>query len=240
MLYDLYHRNVKLQKRVAKTNNFTYRNIFNRLNKYIPSNGNVLDVGSATGTVSFYLGAKGLSVDGVELSNIAVRHANLNKMKLSIHNVNFINLPIEKYETKKVYKLITCFEVLEHLRNDEAVLKKLSEFMNKESVLVISVPSKNAPLYRLGFLNGFEKKVGHLRRYNVNEIKRLMNKAGLRTVKVHKSEGIVRNLMFTKKLFGILIKFTKFNVVNNLLSTLDEISVLLFGESQIILIAKKK
>jgi len=109
----------------------------------------VLDIGSAAGTLSFYFASKGLNVDGVELSKNACRHANINKHNLSIKNVKFINTSIESYSTNKKYDLATCFEVLEHLENELFILSKIYKMMKPISIFAISVPSIEAPLYKL-------------------------------------------------------------------------------------------
>jgi SAM-dependent methyltransferase len=239
-LYEKYHQNIKLQKRIIFLHDFTYRNTLIKINKYIPASGNVLDIGSATGTISFYLGSKSLKVDGIELSRHAVKYANLNKQIFKLNNVNFINTSIENYKTGKKYDLITCFEVLEHLKNDRENLIKINGYMNKNSILAISVPSLNAPLYKLGLLNKFDKEVGHLRRYQMSEIKSLLNETGFVVVEEFKTEGILRNVLFTNNIFGLIVKFTRFNIINNIISYIDNLTVSIFGESQLILICKKK
>ena len=240
LLYEKYHQNIKLQKRIILFHDFTYKNTLIRINKYIPTSGNVLDIGSAVGTISFYLGSKGLNVDGIELSRYAVKYANLNKQIFELNNVNFVNSSIENYKTSKKYNLITCFEVLEHLKNDRRNLIKINKYIDKDAILAISVPSLNAPLYKLGLLNKFDKKVGHLRRYQMNEIKNLLNETGFNVIEEFKTEGILRSLLFTNKLFGLFIKLTRFTLINNFTSYIDNLSIPIFGESQLILICKKK
>lgn len=239
-LYEKYHQNIKLQKRIISLHDFTYKNTLDRINKYIPTSGNALDIGSAVGTISFYLGSKGLNVDGIEVSRHAVKYANLNKQIFKLNNVNFVNSSIENYKTSKKYDLITCFEVLEHLKNDSNCLKKITKYMNKDSILAISVPSINAPLYKLGLLNGFDKKVGHLRRYQMSKIKSLLDNTGFIIIEKFKSEGIIRSILFTNKILGIFIKFTKIKILNNIITFIDNLTISIFGESQLILICKKK
>lgn len=240
LLYEKYHGNVKLQKRIVTINDFTYKNILKRIIKYIPSSGEVLDIGSATGTLSFFLSSKGLKVDGIELSKNAVKYANLNKNAFGLRDINFINTSIEKFKTNKKYNMITCFEVLEHLHDDKDNLIKINNWMSNNSILAISVPSSNAPLYRMGLLNKFDKDVGHLRRYSMSEIKNILSETGFKILKEYKNEGIVRNLLFTNKTFGFFVKFTRFNVLNKIISFFDDITIKIFGESQLILICKKK
>lgn len=239
-LYEKYHKGIKLQKRIISLHDFTYKNTLIRINKYIPTSGNALDIGSAVGTISFYLGLKGLNVDGIELSRNAIKYANLNKQIFKLNNVNFIYTSIENYKTNKKYNLITCLEVLEHLKNDRKNLTKINGYMNKDAILAISVPSFNAPLYKLGLLNKFDKRVGHLRRYKIEEIKNLLNETGFNTIEVFKTEGILRSLLFTNNTFGFFVKFTRFKIINDLFTFIDNLTVSIFGESQLILVCKLK
>lgn len=238
-LYEKYHKNIKLQKKVILMNDFTYKNTLKRIDKFIPKKGNALDIGSATGTISFYITSRGLIVDGIELSKNAILNANLNKTALVIKNVNFINTSIEKYNSSKEYDLIVCFEVLEHIVNDLNCLKMINRFMKKNSIFAISVPSVNAPLYKLGYLTNFDRKVGHLRRYSMSTIKALLNRSGFIIIEEFKTEGLVRSIFFTNSVLGLCLKLARFKMINNILSYLDDITLKLFSESQLILICKK-
>jgi 2-polyprenyl-3-methyl-5-hydroxy-6-metoxy-1,4-benzoquinol methylase len=239
-LYEKYHKSIRIQKKIITLHNFTYKNTLIRINNYIPASGNVLDIGSATGTISFYLGSKGLDVDGIELSRHAVKYANLNKQIFKLNNVNFVNSSIENYKANKKYDLITCFEVLEHLKNDRKNLTKINGYMNKDAILAISVPSFNAPLHKLGLLKKFDKRVGHLRRYKIEEIKNLLNETGFNIIEVFKTEGVLRSLLFTNNTFGFFVKFTRFKIINDLFTFIDNLTVSIFGESQLILVCKLK
>lgn len=240
LLYQNYHSKIKPHKRVIFDKDFTYRNIIESINPYLVRGDKVLDIGSATGTLSFYLASKGLNVDGIELSKNAHVFSNINKKNLQISNVNFINTSIENYTTNKKYDVITCFEVLEHLEKDLLILKKINTMMRSSALLIISVPSKNAPLYKLGFLSKFDKEVGHLRRYSLSEIKKGIRKTGFKIVKCFKYEGILRNILFTNKLFGQIITLTKLSLINYLITKVDNYSLRLFGESQILIVCKKR
>lgn len=240
LLYQKYHSKIKLQKRIISENDFTYRNIIESLADMISKNKYLLDIGSATGTLSFYFASKGVIVDGVELSKNAYRFAIFNRENLKIKNVKFINTSIENYKTNKKYDFVTCFEVLEHLEDDVLILNKINTFMKPKAILIVSVPSKNAPLYRLGLLNKFDSKVGHLRRYSVDEIKVKLNKAKYQVIREFKCEGVVRNLIFTNTFFSPLVRLARLSLVNYIITKFDDISLKIFGESQIILVCKKK
>lgn len=112
--------------------------------------------------------------------------------------------------------------------------------MSSNSVFAISVPSSNAPLYKMGLLKQFDKDVGHLRRYSMFEIKKLLSNTGFKILKKYKTEGIIRNLLFTNKILGFFVKFTRFNILNGIVTFFDDMTIKIFGESQLILICRKK
>lgn len=239
-LYENYHKNIKIQKRVINDDDFTYKNTFSKIKKYVPKKGWVLDIGSATGTVAFYFANKGLNVDGIELSKNAYKSSILNRNVLNIDTVNFYNTPFEKIKFDKKYKLVTCFEVLEHLKDDSRMLSKIRKCMDKKSIFVITVPSANAPLYKIGLLDKFDKKVGHLRRYFLSDLCLKLNNSGFEVIKSYKSEGLFRSLLYTNSFFGLIIRFTKIHIINKIISIIDNYLLNIFSESQYILICKIK
>lgn len=240
LLYENYHSSVRKQHKVIENDDFTYQHLISFIEKYIPYNGKILDIGSATGTLSIYFASLGLTVDGLELSKNAINIANINKKILKIKNVTFLNDSIEEFVTHKKYDLIVCFEVLEHIQDDKKCLIKISKLLVDHGVLAISVPSKNAPLFKMGLLTKFDKKVGHLRRYSLFEIKNLLNSIGIRVIDVKKSEGLLRNILYTNKIMGYFIKLMKIKIIKHIFNLLDQITRVLFGESQVILICRKK
>ncbi len=240
LLYEEYHKNIRPQKRVINEHDFTYRNTLSVVKRYLPLKGRALDVGSATGTISFYFASKGLTVDGVELSKNAVKYANINRKRLNLRNVTFYNSPVEKLKVKQKYDLITCFEVLEHVQDDLLLLKYLSKRIKKTGTLILTVPSVNAPLHKLGLLKGFDERVGHLRRYSTKSLSKLLKSSGYRITLSYKSEGIIRSLLFTNRTLNFFIKMTKVRPVNAMINMIDKLFLKILPESQLIFVCKLK
>lgn len=237
-LYENYHLGSKLQREVITYDNFTYRNTLDVIRKYISNKKTLLDIGSATGTISLLFASQGMVVDGIEISENGYRAANLNKNKLKIKGVKFHNKSIEEFKTNKKYDLILCLEVIEHIVDDAECLRKITKFMNKDSVLIISVPSQNAPLFKLGLLTKFDKKVGHLRRYSLTKLRCLLESSNLKILEEYEKEGLIRSLLYSNPILGMLIRLTRFSIFNNLFTVLDKISLKLFNESQLIIVCK--
>ena len=233
------HLNKKIQKRIVSDSNFTYRHIIKSINKYLKSSKKILDIGSGVGTLDFYLASRGHPVFGIDISRNAILTANKNIKIFSFkHKPVFKCISIENFKTESKFDFIIATEVLEHVKDDDKITCKIYKLLNKGGFFLCSSPSINAPLYRLGLLNKFDKEVGHLRRYSVSSYIRMLEKAGFKVCEVVKNEGIGRNILFTNKFAGNAIKILK-GPFSDLATFVDYILVRLLGESNIILVAKK-
>lgn len=75
------------------------------------------------------------------------------------------------------FGLILLLDVIEHVDRDAAFLKKtVNERLAEGGKVLITVPSFNA------LFSGHDRFLGHRRRYSLNELSSLIEKAGLRTL----------------------------------------------------------
>ena len=137
------------------------------------------------------------------------------------------------------YDLILFMEVIEHLEDDQKALKKVYSLLNKNGIAIISTPSINAPLYRLGLAKKFDKRVGHLRRYTMQELQLKCLKAGFEIIETKKTEGILRNYLYLNSIAGKFIRLIKYFMVDVILS-LDGLTMKAFGESDLFIVVRKK
>ncbi|MFC1627309.1 class I SAM-dependent methyltransferase [Patescibacteria group bacterium] len=244
--YDIFHKKSKTSFKVINNNNFTYINLLKIINGEIlgqlNSKSNILDVGCGVGTISFYLAKKGFNIVGIDISSKAIKTARETASNLALNkNTSFSFGDIQSFKLKKknLFDLIICSEVIEHLKNDEKTLKKLHGYLKPKGILLVSVPSKNAPLYRSGIAKKFDKEVGHLRRYSIKELTKIVKGVGFYILNIKRAEGLLRNSLFLLKPLGKIIKYIKGPIVY-LVSWLDYLSLILFGESQIFIVAQKK
>lgn len=240
VFYDGYHKSVKLQRRVINKKNFTYRHILSVLNKYFKEK-NILDIGSGVGTIDFYLASRGKYIVGIELSKKAYGTAQQSAKKLGLESqVKFIHGDIFRYKTGVKHKQIICSEVIEHLENDEEAIKIIYKLLKKDGIALITTPSKNAPLLKLGLIEGFDKWSGHLRRYTMKQLKSLMVNDNLNIIFSKKTEGILRNSLFVFKIGHPIIRAAnRFSIISDIITFLDNLTLKLFGESQLIVVVKK-
>ncbi len=240
-IYEDFHKNTKAQKQIIPDYNFTYRIILPIINSYFKMGGKViLDIGCGSGTISLYLSSLGNRVHGIDISKKAILSCKKSAKDLMLNNASFeiLDFPSKKIEKSK-YDSILLLEVIEHIQNHQKALELITQALKPGGLLILSTPSKNAPLYKLGLLSNFDSRVGHLRRYSENEITTLIKSSGLSVIKVIKNEGILRNFLFTNKYAGQLVRLIKFQLVD-IVSFLDKLSLRFFGESDFIVIALKK
>jgi len=238
-LYETFHKDIRLQKSIIKDNNFTYRELIKILKPYLNKSHFILDIGSGVGTIDFYLASKGKKVTGVEISKSAVEIAKYNAKLFNLDKkINFIIAEFPNKILRRNYDLVIFSEVIEHLEDDNKALHDIWKVLKNNGLLIITTPSKNAPLYRMGLLSNFDKSVGHLRRYTENEIRILVEKNGYKVISSGRHEGILRNFLFTNSIAGKLIRVMKWKI-SDIVAFIDHLTIPLFGESDIYVVAKK-
>ncbi len=96
---------------------------------------------------------------------------------------------VEEVELDSTYDMIVCSHMLEHVPDPIKVLMQLSRWMHKDSRLIISVPNANSihrivavqmgMLSHVKELNETDKKLGHYRVYDHNDLIGHVLSAGL-------------------------------------------------------------
>ena len=118
------------------------------------------------------------------------------------------------------FHLICAFEVLEHLPNDTKVLTEIHRILNKKGSSVITFP-----LHQHLF-NGYDEFVGHVRRYDVENVESFFRKGGFKI----KSYAGLKTPWPSKFLSKPLIVLNKlnhnlFNRISDFLDTLPNYAV---------------
>ena len=239
---ERYHLKSKVQKRVITTKNFTYRILISIINRHVGKNKSIIDLGSGVGTLDFYLAFKGNNVTGIDASKLAITIAKANAKALGLSaKVKFVQKDLITGKISGKYDVVLLTEVVEHLKNESVVLKRAYQLLKKGGILIVSTRSSNAPLYKFNLAKMHDKRVGHLHRYSIDKLERLLKKANFSAIEMGKREGILRDFLFSFPIFGsqVVRIANKFGVVSDLLSILDYVSMKMFGEAQIYLVAKK-
>ncbi|HVZ12778.1 MAG TPA: class I SAM-dependent methyltransferase [Patescibacteria group bacterium] len=238
-LHEKYHKKTKKQFKTIESNNFTYRLLISELEKLVKKDIRILDIGCGAGTLDFYIANKGPKILGIDISDIAINSCIETAKQLGIKNAEFKRIYFPRENVTGKFDLIIFTEVIEHLEDDVLALQKINKLLNTNGKLILSTPSKNAPLNRLGLTKKFDLEVGHLRRYTEEELTRKLKKEGFKILKVNKTEGIIRNFLFVNPIAGKFVRFIKF-FVSDAVTIVDNFTLPLFGNSNYIIIAKKQ
>jgi len=236
--YEEFHKNTLSQAHIINRNNFTYKIILNVVSRHLEPPKKILDIGCGAGTLSTYLASQGNDVNGIDISSNAIKKCQESARHLKIKNLLFEKMNFPNQIPRFKYDFIICSEVIEHLSDDEMALKTIFSLLNPKGIAIISTPSKNAPIYKLGFAYEFDKRVGHLRRYSVDELKKKCKNSGFTILEIKKTEGVVRNFLFLNSLAGKFVRFVKF-FISDIVTYIDDISLKIFGESQIFIVVQK-
>ncbi|MCR4368891.1 MAG: class I SAM-dependent methyltransferase [archaeon] len=125
----------------------------------------MLEVGPGTGNNMLAAKKRGILVEGVEINKKAAQSAQ--KKGLSIYNSS-----LEDFRTNKKYDVILAADVLEHIEDDGAALKKIKKMLNKDGRLVLTVPAFQFLFSR------HDELCGHYRRYEKNGLRKKLEAAG--------------------------------------------------------------
>lgn len=154
----------------------------------------IIDLGCGTGYYLFLLSNLSINLDltGLDYDKKAINEA---KELLREKRIKFVTGDLHKIPFKdKNFDKAVMSEVLEHVEDDEKVLKGIYRILKPNGVLVISVPSINYPLFwdpinfilqhlwgthiRSGFFSGLWS--GHLRLYSLPELKKKVESVGFK------------------------------------------------------------
>lgn len=150
--------------------------------KYIKQGNTVLDAACGVGYGTYYLANNSNceSIIALDISDHALNwaHTYFESTKISYFKVNMEEEFVEKLPLRK-FDVITCFETIEHMREDKTFLKRLKDLLKPDGTLLISAPNEDIiphernPFYENG------KNPFHFRHYTSLEFEALMKECGL-------------------------------------------------------------
>jgi len=169
--------------------------INNVLNKYLPRNNfNILDWGCGTGA-NFNILRKFGTVLGVDASTTAI-----NKCKSKGINNVLLNNSLDTFQPHVSFDLFTCFDVLEHIKDDKKFIQDIHRFTKKDSFVLVTVPA-----YQFLWSN-LDDIVGHKRRYTRSGLISIFEKNGFKVLKASYFNTILSPIFI---LIRLIQKFKK-------------------------------
>ena len=128
----------------------------------------ILDFGAGTGTLAQLISEKlNVSVDCLEIDSNLGTIIKSKKLRL-INNIQMADN----------YDVIYSSNVLEHIEDDQSILKDLYQVLNPGGSLILYLPA-NKMLF-----SDLDTKVGHYRRYNPRDLKKKLFKASFTDIRI--------------------------------------------------------
>lgn len=156
----------------------------NKLLNELPKSQKILDAGCGIGLNSFLLGRKSFRVLGVDNDVQKIALAKKMSERSGYNNVSFRVLDITKNDLpSNSFDSVLCFEVLEHIKEDEKAIHNISRVLKQNGILLLSVPGK-------GIISKINKESKHHFRegYRFDELKQKLSHNNLVIKKVIKIE----------------------------------------------------
>jgi len=154
--------------------------IVEAINKINPST--ILEVGCGSGDLAERLSSK------YDYTGIDINEHNIESLKKSVPNGNFICINLFKFKSEKKFDLLICSEVIEHVKNDYAFIKRLSNYIKKGGFLLLSTPGRRNLVGKNDIL------AGHYRRYEFEDLNKLATKSKLKIVNLYSIGIPIANL----------------------------------------------
>lgn len=89
------------------------------------------------------------------------------------NNVHVVESDFSSFNAEQDFRLITMMEILEHVEDDGALVKRAAALLEPGGRLVISVPA------HMRMWGWRDEEKGHLRRYERNDVNEMLARAGL-------------------------------------------------------------
>ena len=191
-----------------------------RIKKYVLRDnceGKVLiDIATGSGYVAIEMAKLGLNVIATDLTPEAIGNLNKYKKKLSLSNLKIIKCYAEKIPLPdKSVDYIVANAILEHIPDEQKAIKEWKRILKPYGKMFITVPLRFKYvwpfLWPINYVH--DKRIGHLRRYDLNILKKKFN---LEVVKYFYTGHLV-------KIWGIIISLiTKGSKYDYYFEKLDE------------------
>ncbi|MBC8145306.1 MAG: class I SAM-dependent methyltransferase [bacterium] len=131
----------------------------------------ILDIGCGTGAILKEL-SRTYSVVGIDMSPLAVQYSKKRGLK------DVFEMPVEDFPTDKYnVKAALLLDVIEHIDDDLAVLKRAREIVGRDGRVIVTVPAY------MWMWSAHDVLHHHKRRYSKRQLRDVLDQAGLEPVK---------------------------------------------------------
>ena len=240
---ERYRRGVGLRARHISAGDLPWANILPVVLAAVPPRGRILDVGSGTGGFACLLASLGYEVTGLERSPAGVALSRRHAAAYGVASAEFIQCDLDAVPELPIIEPADfgfASEILEHVIDHVAVLRKIRASLRPGSYLYATSPSARSPFHRARCLTAgrdwMDEQRQHLRRFTPDTFSAAAQAAGFSVVEVRSIAGLVRDSLYASRLGLRATRFVRRPAVP-VVQMLDRVSMLVF-ESQLLLIAR--
>jgi len=141
------------------------------LSHYFPKAKNFMEIGCGNGFVLSEIEKK-MNYERITGSDLYAEGLACAKKRL--RRAKVFQMDIREIALSEAIDLVGAFDVLEHIDNDEGLLNKIYSVLNPGGGIIITVPQHE-------FLWSYTDELSaHVRRYNSNELRKKIEKAGFK------------------------------------------------------------
>jgi SAM-dependent methyltransferase len=119
-----------------------------------------LEIGCGTGDFIQQIA----NTENLEITGSEVYLKGLVYAKKKLPNLDFVQFDVTQGKIGEQFDIVTAFDVIEHIDNDNAALANINQMLNKDGVVILSVPQHMFLWSRL------DEIVKHKRRYSKREL----------------------------------------------------------------------
>lgn len=167
---------------IAPMRKRTFQRWYETIRPFLPAErGNALDVGCAAGYFMDILAEDGWTTDGIELDEGMAA-------ELIGKGYRVTDVPLERFQAPRKYRIITLFDVIEHLPGVSGDMAKIASLLEEDGILAVVTPNVASPQRKLMGKRWFQfKPREHIHYFSPATLARLAARHGLRPVHVSAS-----------------------------------------------------
>ena len=117
----------------------------------------VLDLACGEGYGSYILSKPAEHVVGIDIDEKTIKHASSKYIKNDLEFIrgSVLEVPVEG---EMLFDVIICFEILEHVKEHEELMKEVKRLLKDDGIFIVSTPNKKAYSDDVAYKNPFHEK----------------------------------------------------------------------------------